>query len=77
MTILPNPFSDGSRAPSENTAAASPVSSQVDAAAEPSRFVLDEEAFLNDLEPLPAFLSAPRHLSATDLMPVLMTLAGR
>lgn len=43
-----------------------------------SRFVLDVEAFMNDIEPLPAFLSAPSqsYLKANDLIPVLQVLAG-
>lgn len=42
------------------------------------RFILDAEAFMNDIEPLPAFLSAPSqsYLRASDLIPVLETLAG-
>ena len=38
----------------------------------------DQAGFLNDCEPLPAFLSAPSqsYLRATDLIPVLQTLAG-
>jgi hypothetical protein len=38
----------------------------------------DEEGFLNDLEPLPAFLIDPRqqYLQAADLIPVLAVLAG-
>lgn len=88
MPTMPNPFEFAGSCPA-NTAAASPVSSQVDAAAEPFdgrdiplddlvRRGFDPEGFLNDIEPLPAFLSAPsqRYLSATDLIPVLQTLAG-
>ena len=41
-------------------------------------FILDEEAFLNDIEPLPAFLISPRqeYLKAAELIPVLRVLAG-
>lgn len=43
-----------------------------------SKFVLDEEAFLNDLEPLPAFLidPSPKYLEASEIIPVLKVLAG-
>lgn len=43
-----------------------------------NRFVLDEEQFLIDTEPAPAFLSAPRpeYLRAAELVPVLAVLAG-
>ncbi len=46
---------------------------------EPTRFVLDEARFLADLEPAPAFLSAPspEYLQAADIMPILAALAGR
>ncbi len=42
------------------------------------RFVLDEAAFMNDLEPLPAFLVAPSqsYITATEIIPILLTLAG-
>lgn len=76
MTVLPNPFDDFASA--ERAAVASlPPASTGDAAAE-SRFVLDEEAFLNDLDPLPAFLvnPSPEYLSAREILPVLRALAG-
>lgn len=61
-------------------AAASPTHTGTDDAAAdiPSRFVLDVEAFMNDIEPLPAFLVAPsqQYLTATEIYPVLQTLAG-
>jgi hypothetical protein len=46
---------------------------------EPSRFVLDEIAFMEAVEQPPAFLADPRpeYLAATDLIPVLAVLAGR
>lgn len=42
------------------------------------RFVLDERAFMEALEPPPAFLlnPSPEYLRANDLMPVLAVLAG-
>ncbi len=42
------------------------------------RFVLDEAAFMNDLEPLPAFLVAPSqsYITAIEIIPILLTLAG-
>jgi hypothetical protein len=45
---------------------------------EPSRFVLDEGAFMDAIEQPPVFLSDPRpeYLAATDLIPVLAVLAG-
>lgn len=38
----------------------------------------DVEAFMNDLEPLPAFLISPRpeYLKAAEIIPVLKVLAG-
>lgn len=80
MPTLPNPFDTGPAHPAAPVeAAASPILTGTDdAAAEPSRFVLDEDAFLNDLEALPAFLVAPSqaYLRATDLIPMLAVLAG-
>jgi hypothetical protein len=45
---------------------------------EPSRFVLDEGAFMDAIEQPPVFLADPRpeYLAATDLIPVLAVLAG-
>lgn len=42
------------------------------------RFVLDETAFLEAIEPAPAFLSAPSpaFLRAVELMPIVEILAG-
>lgn len=42
------------------------------------RFALDERAFMEAIEPPPAFLGnpSPEYLNATDLMPVLAVLAG-
>jgi hypothetical protein len=84
MTILPpSPFVGSCPA---DTAAAPPVSSQAGAAAdlpdiplaELERRGFDAEGFLNDIEPLPAFLSAPSaaYLTAREIFPVLRTLAG-
>lgn len=81
MSILPNPFEPTSSTGGHQEAPAE--TSTVTVAAGPagpfeSRFVLDEEAFLSDLEPLPAFLCAPsqEYLRANDLIPVLAVLAG-
>jgi hypothetical protein len=59
-------------------AAASPNLAGADDAAADHRFVLDEEAFLNDIEPLPAFLVAPSqsYLRANDIFRVLRVIAG-
>lgn len=79
MTNLPNPFDTGLARTAEPVEAAAPSSTTgTDDAAADYRFVLDEEAFLSAIEPLPAFLSAPslEFLRATDLIPVLQTLAG-
>ncbi len=44
---------------------------------EESRFSLDVEAFMNDIEQLPAFLVSPsrKYLEAAELIPVLRVLA--
>lgn len=43
------------------------------------RFVLDVEAFMADIEPLPAFLinPSPEYLRANEMIPMLAVLAGR
>jgi hypothetical protein len=42
-----------------------------------NRFVLDEEKFMADIEPMPSFLSAPReeYLRAAEIIPLLAVLA--
>lgn len=42
-----------------------------------NRFVLDEEKFMADIEPMPSFLSAPspEYLRAAEIIPVLAVLA--
>lgn len=47
-------------------------------ASDEHRFVLDVEAFMNDIEPLPAFLidPSPEYLRANEMMPMLAVLAG-
>jgi hypothetical protein len=78
MTTLPNPFLISALAPvmAVETAAAPDLTDPPVAAAD--RFVLDERSFMEALEEVPSFLSAPRpeFLAATDLMPVLAVLAG-
>jgi hypothetical protein len=78
MPTLPNPFDSAVAHPAtvDEAAAPSPVALAMDAAAD--RFVLDEEAFLNDIEPLPAFISAPSQgfLRAVEIVPLLRVLAG-
>lgn len=90
MTALPNPFDTGATPVAPVEAAASPNLAGADgAAADPfdgpdiplAELVsrgFDPSGFLNDCEPLPAFLSAPsqRYLTATEIYPVLQTLAG-
>ncbi len=92
MTILPNPFqsavepaamlsADSAAAPclTDPTVAAA---DQFDGADIPLdelvRRGFDPAAFVNDCEPLPAFLVAPsqQYLTATEIYPVLQTLAG-
>jgi len=46
----------------------------LDVTPEPSTFVLDEEAFLADIEPLPTFLSK-KPIQADELIPMLEILA--
>ncbi len=79
MSTLPNPFDTGAATPvAPVEAVALPNLSGADDATADNRFVLDEEAFLNDIEPLPAFLIAPSqpYLRATDIFKVLRVLAG-
>lgn len=82
MTTLPNPFLGSAgrveHVPTEAPAVASPTFTGADDVTA-DRFVLDVDAFMNDLEPLPAFLVAPSqaYITATDLIPVLEVLAGR
>lgn len=90
MTPLPNPFESAAAHPATaDEAAASPSAPVLDAAAELfdgpdiplAKLVgrgFDVDGFLNDCEPLPAFLIAPsqQYLSATEIYPVLQTLAG-
>jgi len=59
MSNMPNPFDFAAPQVAE-TAVASPVTTTgtVDAAAD-NRFVLDEVAFMEAIEPLPLFLQAP------------------
>lgn len=92
MSTLPNPFTssavahpatvDEAAAPSSTTgtddAAADPFDGPDIPLAELVRRGFDERGFLNDCEPLPAFLVAPSqsYLCATDLIPVLQVLAG-
>lgn len=40
-----------------------------------NRFVLDERAFLEAIEPVPGFFSAPREIEAFEIMPILQALA--
>jgi hypothetical protein len=58
MTILPNPFEFRSvpESAAETSAVASPSSSPLDDAAADHRFVLDELAFFEAIEPVPLFL---------------------
>jgi hypothetical protein len=54
---LPNPFLSSAVEPSADTSAvASPVPSRSDDAAVDNRFVLDELAFFEAIEPVPLFL---------------------
>jgi hypothetical protein len=79
MSPLPNPFvfhagaSDGC-----GTAAAPDLTDPPVAAAEESRFVLDEAGFMNDIEQLPAFLISPRreYLDAAQIRPIVDVLAA-
>ncbi len=76
MTNLPNPFSTlAATMPVENGGCPGLSDPPVAAA---DRFVLDVEAFLNDIEPLPAFLGTPRHeyLDAVAMRPIVEVLAG-
>lgn len=68
--------SSTARGGQESPAAAKPNSAA--AGLLPSRFVLDEVAFMNDIEPLPAFLHnpSPEYLRANEMMPMLAVLAG-
>lgn len=78
MSTLPNPwnFSSAASDAAADTAVASCPSPQASGAtATPSRFVLDERAFMEAIEPLPIFLHG-KPLGADDLMPVLSLLAG-
>jgi hypothetical protein len=62
MTPLPNPFLLSALEPAmaaETAAAPGLTDPQVAAA---GNFVLDEERFLEDIEPLPLFLSTPRQV---------------
>lgn len=60
MTSLPNPFASAVPQAVESAVASSVhTPGTVDATAEPSRFVLDEAAFMEAIEPLPLFLQAP------------------
>jgi hypothetical protein len=58
MTELPNPFlsSAASDAAADTSAVASPSSSPLDEATADNRFVLDELAFFEAIEPVPLFL---------------------
>jgi hypothetical protein len=79
MPTMPNPWTESAVAhPATVDAAADHFDGPDIPLAELVKRGFDEAGFLNDLEPLPAFLIAPsqRYLSATDLMPVLQTLAG-
>lgn len=89
-TMMPNPFqsaeatppsADSAPAPRSrpHSARGGPVSPAEDQDVDEHRFVLDEAAFMNDIEPLPAFLSAPsqNYLREQDLISVMETLAGR
>jgi hypothetical protein len=77
MNELPNPFI--SAGPTADEAAASlrfrrPGDDDVAA----NRFVLDESAFMEALDTIPAFLRdpSPEYLSAVDMIPMLAVLAG-
>jgi hypothetical protein len=80
MTTLPNPFTDSTLEPAMavESAAAPDLTDPPVAAAEDFRFILNEAAFLEAIEPAPAFLSEPQpeYLAAIDLIPVLTVLAG-
>ena len=93
MPTLPNPFefaggaehppvdkavASAPRTPVHEGAAADPIDSPDIPLAELTRRGFDEAAFLNDIEPLPAFISAPsqEYLQAAEIIPVLKVLAG-
>lgn len=40
------------------------------------RFVLNDDAFMAELDPPPLFLQQPSHLRARDIFPILKLLAG-
>lgn len=89
MLKMPNPFDTGATPVVPVEAAASPnLAGADDAAADPFdgpdiplvelvKRGFDPHGFLNDCEPLPAFLSAPSQAyeAATELPPVLQVLA--
>lgn len=78
MSPLPNPFLlDSTLALTGVEPVAAPdLTDPPDAAT--GRFELDVDAFLSDIEPLPAFLGAPRavYLDAVALRPIVEILAG-
>lgn len=82
MSALPNPFepepttSTGGHQEPPAAALEPPAAGAFDP--DEHRFVLDEVAFMNDIEPLPAFLlkPSPEYLRANEMIPMLAVLAG-
>jgi hypothetical protein len=80
MAILPNPFESAVEPAMVADAAAAPCPTDPTVAAADqfeSRFVFDEDAFMNDIEPLPAFIAAPSrdYMRAVDIRPIVDILA--
>ena len=77
MAVMQNPWLSESPLTMEVFEEAPAVGEPLTAGAT-DRFILDVEAFMNDIEPMPAFLSAPsqRYLTASEITPVLKILAG-
>ena len=77
MAVMPNPWLSESPLTMEVFEEA-PAGGEPLTAGATDRFILDVEAFMNDIEPMPAFLSAPsqRYLTASEITPVLKILAG-